>query len=85
MMTSSINGTTVKLFQAGTINAIGGAVSYDPTTNTAILNPNADLQLGTTYQAQVTTGTGDLAGNPLDQNANMSGLQGHQWTFTVRN
>jgi hypothetical protein len=85
MRTNSINGTTVKLFRAGTTTAIGAVVSYDATAKKAILNPNANLQLGTKYKAVVTTGTTDLAGNRLDQNSSLSGLQQKAWTFTIRN
>jgi hypothetical protein len=84
-LSSTINGTTVKLFRAGTTTAIGAVVSYNATTKKAILNPNANLQLGTRYQAVVTTGAQDLAGNRLDQNTSLSGLQQKAWTFTIRN
>jgi Zn-dependent metalloprotease len=82
---STINGTTVKLMRAGTTTAIGAVVSYDATAKKAILNPNANLQLGTQYKAVVTTGAQDLAGNRLDQNSSLSGLQQKAWTFTIRN
>ena len=85
MRTNSINGTTVKLFRAGTTTAIGSVVSYDATAKKAILNPNSNLRLGTKYKAVVTTGAQDLAGNPLDQNSSLSGLQQKSWTFTIRN
>ena len=84
-LSSTINGTTFKLMKAGTTTVIGAVVSYDPTTKKAILNPNANLQLGTRYQAVVTTGAQDLAGNRLDQNTSLSGLQQKAWTFTIRN
>jgi len=82
---STINGTTFKLMRAGTTTAIGAVVSYDPATNKATLNPNANLRLGTKYKAVVTTGAQDLAGNRLDQNASQSGLQQKSWTFKTRN
>jgi hypothetical protein len=85
MNVNSINGTTFKLMKAGTTTVIGAVVSYDPTTKKAILNPNANLQLGTKYKAVVTTGTTDLAGNRLDQNSSLSSLQQKAWTFTIRN
>jgi hypothetical protein len=85
MNVNSIKGTTFKLMKAGTTTVIGAVVSYDPTTKKAILNPNANLQLGTKYKAVVTTGTTDLAGNRLDQNSSLSGLQQKAWTFTIRN
>jgi Bacterial Ig-like domain len=82
---STINGTTVKLFRAGTTTAIGAVVSYNATTNKATLNPNSNLQLGTKYKAVVTTGAQDLSGNRLDQNSILEGLQQKTWTFTIRN
>jgi Bacterial Ig-like domain len=82
---STINGTTVKLFRAGTTTPIGAVVSYDATAKKAILNPNANLRLGTKYNAVITTGAQDLAGNKLDQNSSLSGLQQKTWSFTVRN
>jgi len=85
MNVNSIDGTTFKLMKAGTTTVIGAVVSYDPTTKKAILNPNANLQLGTKYKAVVTTGATDLAGNRLDQNSSLSGLQQKAWTFTIRN
>ena len=84
MSAGSINSNTVKLFKAGT-TALPAAVSYDTTTKKATLNPNANLQRGTRYKAVVTTGAKDLAGNRLDQNAALSGLQQKVWFFTVRN
>jgi Tol biopolymer transport system component len=82
---STITATTFKLMKAGTTNAIGAAVSYSTTHNIATLNPNANLQLGTKYKAVVTTGAQDLAGNRLDQNSSLGGLQQKTWTFTIRN
>jgi hypothetical protein len=85
MDASTINGTTFKLFKAGTTTVIGAEVSYDPATKKAILNPNANLKLGTKYKAAVTTGAKDLAGNQLDQDSSLSGLQQKGWSFTIRN
>jgi dipeptidyl aminopeptidase/acylaminoacyl peptidase len=85
MRATSINTNTVKLFRAGTTTPITAVVSYDMGTKTATLNPNANLRRGTKYKAVVTTGTRDLAGNRLDQNRSLSGLQQKAWFFTVRN
>ena len=60
-------------------------MSYNATTKKATLNPNANLQRGTKYKAVVTTGAQDLAGNRLDQNSSLGGLQQKTWTFTIRN
>jgi hypothetical protein len=58
--------------------------SFNPsfTVTMAILNPAKDLQNGT-YQATVTTGVTDLAGNPLDQDPDQAGNQSNVWRFTV--
>jgi TolB protein len=78
--------TTFKLFKAGTTTVIPAVVTYNATAKQAILNPNANLQLGTKYKAAVTTGAKDLAGNPLDQDQDPSnGLQQKGWSFTIRN
>jgi hypothetical protein len=48
--------------------SVAAAVSYDPTTHKATLNPNVALEAGKTYSAKVkggSTGVRDLAGNPL--------------------
>src|SRR5215211_4181477 len=86
MNASSINGTTFKLFKAGTTTLIGAVVNYDATAKKAILNPNANLKRGTKYKAAVTTGAKDLAGNQLDQDQDPSnGLQQMGWSFTIKN
>jgi subtilisin family serine protease len=86
MDASTINGSTFKLFKAGTTKLIPAVVTYNATTMKAILNPNANLKLGTKYKAAVTTGAEDLAGNQLDQDKDPSnGLQQKAWTFTTRN
>jgi N-acetylglucosamine-6-sulfatase len=85
MMSSSINGTTFKLFKKGSTTKIGAAVSYDGATKKATLDPTNNLRLGTTYKAVVTTGAKDLAGNSLDQISTTTGLQQKTWLFTVRN
>jgi hypothetical protein len=83
---NTINGSTFKLFKAGTTNLIPAVVTYDPNTKKAILNPGANLRLGTKYKAVVTTGAQDLAGNRLDQDQDpTNGLQQKTWTFTIRN
>jgi hypothetical protein len=87
MMASSINGQTFKLFKKGSTTKISATVSYNPTTKTATLNPfgstTTRLARGTTYKAVVTTGAKDLAGNQLDQNPSLDGLQQKKWFFTT--
>jgi Bacterial Ig-like domain len=87
MDASSINGTTFKLFKKGSTTKLAATVSYDPMTRTATLNPfgstTTRLARGTTYKAVVTTGAKDLAGNSLDQDPSLAGLQQKTWFFTT--
>jgi Bacterial Ig-like domain len=80
----SINTTTVRLRKAGTSTNLGATVTYDSATKKAILNPKSNLSLGATYEATVTTGTKDLAGNALDQNVSNTGNQPKLWRFTIK-
>jgi probable HAF family extracellular repeat protein len=87
MMASSIDGTTFKLFKKGSTTKIAATVSYDPKTRIATLNPfgltTTRLARGTIYKAVVTTGATDMAGNQLDQNLTLDGLQQKTWIFTT--
>jgi hypothetical protein len=77
MKLDSINANTFKLYKKGSTTALAAAVTYDAATKRAVLNPSANLQRGATYNAVVTTGVRDLAGNQLGQQK--------VWFFTVRN
>jgi subtilisin-like proprotein convertase family protein len=91
MDVSTINGTTVQLFKKGSTTKLaadvflGQVISTDGTVYKAILDPANSLQRGATYKAVVTTGAKDAAGNRLDQNSTLAGLQQKAWTFTVQN
>jgi hypothetical protein len=85
MNASTINGTTVKLFKAGSTNKVGAAVTYNAASERAVLNPNNTLQAATRYKAVVTTGATDLAGNPLDQKQGTAGNQQKVWFFKTQN
>lgn len=74
-----------KLYKAGTTKALAATVAYDPATSKATLNPSTKLQLGKKYKAEVSAATRDLAGNPLDQDPNLTGNQPKTWFFTVKN
>ena len=58
-------------------------VSYDAATEKATLDPIEPLVQGKRYKAVVTTKTRDSAGNRLDQNPRLRGLQPMRWFFTV--
>jgi hypothetical protein len=77
-------GYLLRLFRAGTPNAIGAPVSYDEATKKARLDPDNNLRPGTKYKAVVTTGARDLAGNRLDQNPGVAGSQPKVWVFTTK-
>ncbi|NEK58398.1 Ig-like domain-containing protein [Geodermatophilus sabuli] len=53
---------------------VPAAVNVNATTNTVIVNPDADLAAGTTYEVVLTDGVKDLAGNQLTPTT---------WTFTT--
>ena len=84
MKGTTVTRTTFKVVRKGTTTAIGAAVSYDPATKKATLDPNRSLVAGATYKATVTKGATDLAGNALDQNPTLAGLQPKTWSFTVK-
>jgi hypothetical protein len=87
MDASSISGQSFKLFKKGSTTQIAATVSYDSMTRTATLSPfdstTTRLARGTTYKAVVTTGATDMAGNQLDQNPTLDGLQQMTWFFTT--
>jgi hypothetical protein len=94
MMPSSINPTTFKLLKVNTdgsttqITDVSVSLSTDGLV--ATLDPfgtstTTHLASGTKYKAVVTTGARDVAGNPLDQNATIDGLQQKTWFFTTSN
>jgi hypothetical protein len=69
MDASTITEATFTLALSGSgATPLAAAVSYDPTTNKATLNPNVELQAGKTYTAKVkggSAGVKDSVGNPL--------------------
>ncbi len=72
MDASTINGSTFTLSERnadGNTTPVAAAVGYDPQTNKATLDPEADLNAGATYTVAIAGGTGgakDAAGNPLE-------------------
>jgi len=69
MDASTITGATFTLTPGGSgATPVAAAISYDPTTNRATLNPTVELQAGKTYSAKVkggSVGVQDSVGNPL--------------------
>ena len=84
MMASTINKTTFTLRKQNATEFVAATVTYDPSTDTATLDPTNPLRRGATYEASVNLGAQDQAGNPLDQNDSLSGSQRKDWTFKVR-
>ncbi|HWG84615.1 MAG TPA: ice-binding family protein [Deinococcales bacterium] len=64
MNASTINSATFTLTGLGGM-AVAGTVSYDAGSRTATFTPNAALAASTTYNAKLSTGVKDAAGNPL--------------------
>jgi hypothetical protein len=83
MQTSTLNTTSFGLFKKGSSVKVAASVSYDATTRRATLDPTDALKRGT-YRAVVTTDAKDLAGNRLDQDPTLTGLQQEVWTFRVQ-
>jgi hypothetical protein len=84
MQASTINTNTFRLRRAGTTTNVASAVSYDPATKWATLDPDANLKAGATYVATVKPpGATDQAGNQLDQDQNTAGNQSKSWQFKV--
>jgi hypothetical protein len=68
MDASTITTSTFTLVKQGTATPVAAAVTYAAATNTATLNPNADLESGATYTATVkggVSGVSDASGNRL--------------------
>lgn len=62
-------------YDAGTDTLVAGTVTYDSGTTTATFDPTADLAIGVTYTASVSTDAEDVEGLPLASEK--------VWTFDV--
>lgn len=71
MEASTVNNTTFLLKQGS--NVIEGDIAY--TEVTAVFTPTETLSAGTIYNAVITTGVEDLAGNAMAEEV--------EWTFTT--
>jgi hypothetical protein len=76
MNQTTVNGTTFTLKQGTT--AVPAAVTYNPATRTATLDPTADLQAGLVYTATVAGG----ASGVQDTSANTL-ASSKTWSFTT--
>lgn len=75
MDAASINTNTFKLLNQSGLEAVDGRVSYDVPTRVATFIPSNPLENGGIYEATITAGVRDSAGNALAQD--------HTWHFTV--
>jgi hypothetical protein len=89
---ASITNSTFKLFKVkldgSTTQVTNVTVALSTDGLKATLDPfgtstTTHLAKGTTYEAVITTGARDVAGNPLDQNGSTTGLKQKAWYFTV--
>lgn len=90
MKQTTLNQSTFKLFKvtsSGTTQVTDVTVSLSADGLRATLDPfgasSTLLAKNTKYQATITTGANDLAGNPLDQDSTNAGSQPMVWTFTT--
>jgi hypothetical protein len=73
MAASTITTTSFTLKAGAT--PVSGSVSYNSDTYTATFTPSANLAIGTTYTATLSTTITDAAGNPL--------ASAYSWNFTT--
>jgi len=90
MKQTTLNQSTFKLFKvtsSGTTQVTDVTVSLSADGLRATLDPfgasSTLLAKNTKYQATITTGANDLAGNALDQDSANTGSQPMVWTFTT--
>ena len=72
---ATLDGTTVRLVRSGATTPISATVRCDSTCKTVTLDPASSLAKRTRYEARITTGAMDKAGNALTADV--------AWTFTT--
>ena len=72
----TITEATFQLFRKNSTAAIPATVTYNATSTTVILNPNANLRRMATYRAVVAAEEADLAGNQMGT--------AKVWFFTIK-
>lgn len=73
----------IKLYKKGSDTLLDSTMSYNEAQQKVTLSPPNPLGRGVTYKAVVSTRAKDLAGNRLDQNPSLAGLQPKVWYFTI--
>jgi N-acetylneuraminic acid mutarotase len=75
MDATTVGASTFTLTRQGSSIPVAAAVTYDSTNDRAVLNPDAELEVGVTYTATVSRGVRDQAGNALAEDK--------VWSFTT--
>jgi hypothetical protein len=84
MASATINSSTFTLVKQGNSTPIAATVTYNASTKSATLQPNAALDLGSTYVATLSIAVTDMAGNSLQTNYTWTfGVAGHYTDTTV--
>jgi hypothetical protein len=84
MAPATITGTSFTVTCTAPCVSPAGTVSYSVGARTAVFTPAANLTVGDTYTATITTAATDLAGNALAGNqAPLPGASNYVWTFTA--
>jgi len=84
MSPATMNATTFTVTCTAPCVSPTGTVAYEVGARTAVFTPSAALTVGATYEATITTGATDLAGNALAGNtAALPADSDYVWTFTA--
>jgi len=81
---ATITGTSFTVTCTAPCVSPAGSVKYSASANTAVFTPAANLTVGDTYTATITTAVTDLSGNALAGNqAPLPAASDYVWTFTA--
>ena len=84
MAPATITGTSFTVTCTAPCVSPAGTVSYSVGSRTAVFTPTANLTVGDTYTATITTAATDLVGNALAGNqAPLPAASNYVWTFTA--
>jgi len=80
----TLTSGSVRLLRKGSSTAVPARLTYDAARHRVTLDPAQRLRPHTAYRVVITTTVRDLAGNRLDQDARIPGLQRSSWSFRTR-
>jgi hypothetical protein len=84
MAPATISASSFTVTCAAPCVSPAGIVTYSVATKTAVFTPTANLAVGDTYTATITTAATDLAGNALAGNqAPLPGASNYVWIFSA--